>query len=393
MESGPVDNSYSSWCEISASSLRTNLEQVRAHLAANTLLGVVVKSNAYGHGIVAVSDLASASGADWLIVNSISEAVTLRDAGITLPLYVCGPILPAQVPQILDIDARVVVSDAEVLKAIIDASEAAKQPVKIHLKLETGTHRQGIPLSQLLPLAQRIALLPYVEFEGLTTHYADIEDTTEHEFAMGQLKQLQNAEAELASLGTSIPIVHSANSAATLIWPETHGGLVRVGIAAYGLWPSRETYATALQSASEPTLGYVLPQLNPVLSWRTRISHINQVPAGDYVGYGRTFRATYPMRMAVLPVGYFEGYRRALSNAAHVLIHGVRAPVRGRICMNMCMVDVTHIPDAKVNDVATLVGSQGDEAVSIEQLAEWAGTINYEMVTAIHSDQPRLVVQ
>lgn len=392
MESGPIDSSYPSWCEISASALRTNLEQLRGHLAEDTLLGVVVKSNAYGHGIGVSSQISVASGADWLIVNSISEAVIIRDAGITLPLYVCGPILPVQVPQILEVAARVVVSDREVLEAIIRAAGTARSPVKVHLKLETGTHRQGIPLSQLLPLAQRIGPLPYVVLEGLTTHYADIEDTTEHEFAMGQLKQLQNAEAELASIGIRIPIVHSANSAATLIWPETHGDLVRVGIAAYGLWPSRETYATALQRAAEPALGYVLPRLNPVLSWRTRIAHINQVPNGDYVGYGRTFRATYPMRMAVLPVGYFEGYRRALSNAAHVLIRGVRAPVRGRICMNMCMVDVTHIPDAKVNDVVTLVGSQGDETVSIEQLAEWAGTINYEMVTAIHPDQPRLLV-
>jgi alanine racemase len=386
------DASILSWCEVSTASLQGNIADFKNRLNSNTRLGVVVKSNAYGHGLINCAQILQTVGADWLIVNSVDEAHTIRRAAIDLPIYLCGPMSAAQASLAVDARLRVGLYDRDVLEALAQAGRAAGWSVPVHLKLETGTYRQGLELPALIDLAKHAQSLQGIAVEGLTTHYADIEDTTDHTFAMDQLAQLNEAQIMLQQNGVQLPMVHSANSAATMLWPDTHGDLVRVGIAAYGLWPSRETYATALQRAADLESGYQLPNLSPVLSWRTRIMQVKNVPAGSYVGYGRTYRTTHPMRLAVLPVGYHEGYRRALSNAAHVLIHGVCAPVRGRVCMNMTMVDVTHIPEAEVNDHVTLMGTDGEEHIHAEQLAEWMGTIHYEMIATINADQPRFLV-
>jgi alanine racemase len=205
------------------------------------------------------------------------------------------------------------------------------------------------------------------------------------------LAYLQEAERAFRQAGHELSIVQSANSAATILWSQTHASLVRVGIAAYGLWPSKETYAKVLQTFADQGEGFI-PNLQPALSWRSRIVQVKPVPTGGYVGYGRTFRAACPIQIAVLPVGYHEGYDRRLSNLGYVLIHGKRAPICGRICMNMMMVDVTHIPQAKVGTVVTLLGSDGEERISAEQLAGWMGTINYEVVARIHPSQPRYLL-
>ena len=387
------DPSILSWCEVSADALKGNVADFRDRLQSGARLGIVVKSNAYGHGLIDSASVLQAAGADWLIVNSVREAQTLRQAAIEGPVYLCGPMSVAQAPLVAASLTRVVLYDREMLEALAQAGRETGWAVPVHFKLETGTHRQGLELPALLDLARQAHALEGITVEGLTTHYADIEDTTDHPFAMRQSEQLAEAHRALRQNGIHISIVHSANSAATMLWPDTHADLVRVGIAAYGLWPSRETYATALQRSADLGDEYRLPILSPALSWRTRVMQVKSVPAGAYVSYGRTFRTTYPMRLAVLPVGYYEGYGRALSNASHVLIHGVRAPVRGRVCMNMTMVDVTHIPDVDIGDVATLLGADGEERISAEQLAEWMGTINYEMVSTIHPDQPRLMVE
>ena len=163
--------------------------------------------------------------------------------------------------------------------------------------------------------------------------------------------------------------------------------LVRTGIACYGMWPSTEAYVAALMA------GRALVQLRPALAWKTRIVQVRDVPAGEYVGYGRTFRTTHPTRLAILPMGYYDGYDRGLSNLAHVLVHGARAPVRGRVCMNITMVDVTHIPAAASGDEVVLLGSQGDERITAEQMAGWAGSINYEITTRINERIPRIAVR
>jgi alanine racemase len=222
---------------------------------------------------------------------------------------------------------------------------------------------------------------------GISTHFANIEDTTSHDFAQGQFAAYGRIVQTVERLFTGPLIRHTACSAAVLLFNRTHLDLARVGISLYGLWPSKETYVSCLERG-KPSL-----DLRPVMSWKTKVAQVKDVPEGGYVGYGLTWRATRPTRIAVLPVGYYEGFNRDLSGLAHVLVRGKRAPVRGRVCMNMCMVDVTDVPGAALEDEVVLLGRQGDERITAEQLAAWSGTISYEVVSRIHPDLPRVVVQ
>lgn len=378
------------WCEVDPQALSENARQLKAHLAPGTALGVVVKSNAYGHGLTIAAQAFLRGGADWLVVNAIEEALALRQAGLTAPIYVCGNVPLFQLESVVSARARIVVYDAETVKALSALAAARQSEIGVHLKLETGTHRQGLQLDDALALGRLVSSLPSLKLEGLTTHYADIEDSTNHRFADGQLDALQRGMTAFAEAGMPIPVPHSANSAATLLYPKTHGKLVRVGIAAYGLWPSKETMASSLQKKLDGAAEHSVT-LTPALSWRARVVQVKDVPSGAYIGYGRTYRTTHAARIAVLPLGYYEGYDRRLSNVAHVLIAGQRAPVRGRICMNMCMIDVTHIPEARTGAVATLLGGDGDEVISAEQLAGWMQTIHYEAVSRIHPAIARIV--
>ena len=377
-----------SWCEVSAESIEANLAALSGALSPGTKLGIVVKSNAYGHGLIACSRLFVAAGADWLIVNGVGEAISLRAAGIEAPSYICGPVFPSEAANIAKTRASVAISDANMARALSQIAQQTRRPVAVHIKVETGTNRQGVSPTEALALAQCVDGMAGVVLEGLTTHYADIEDTTDHRFAHKQLSRLNQVVQAFDAAGLPQPLVHSANSAAALISPETHGGLVRVGIAAYGLWPSPETYATALERRLGTDAAQV-PSLRPALSWKARVAQVKDVAEGEYIGYGRTYRATNAMRIAVLPVGYYEGYDRRLSNIGHALINGVRAPVRGRVCMNMTMVDITHIPGVEQGVVATLLGQDGNEEVSAAQWGHWMGSIHYEAIARIHPGQPR----
>jgi len=352
----PDRAALASWCDVSLAALAQNLRTLRARLAGRARLGVVVKADAYGHGLQICAP-AIAAAADWLIVNSAAEATATRSAlrgpCADAPIYICGPILPFEASAVIEARARVVVVDIDVARALGRVSVAAGIVTPLHIKVETGTHRQGIAARDVVAFARAIDDVKGVVVEGITTHYADIEDTTDHRFADRQTATLHEARAALRAAGVAVPVCHSANSAATILDARTHGDLVRAGIAAYGLWPSKETQAAWLdrrlrESRSrppEPALpapGDVgddeLPTLAPVLSWRARLAQVKTIAAGAYVGYGRTYRATHPSTIAIVPVGYHEGYDRRLSNTAHMLVRGVRCPVRGRVCMNMTMI-------------------------------------------------------
>ena len=380
------------WCEIDRDALITNARAFKARVG-DSRLGVVVKADAYGHGLVIAARAFLDGGADWLVVNALHEAEALRAAGITAPIHVVGNMPAFHGERIVAADVRMVVYDDAVVRAVAAVAKAAGKVVPLHVKVETGNHRQGLELEAALALGRLIGELDGVELEGLATHYADIEDTTDHRFAMRQVERFEAAVAAFREAGMRVPITSTANSAATILWPRTHGGLARVGIAAYGLWPSTETYAAALALPEQRDgRGGFLPELRPALSWKCRIVQVKDVKAGAWVGYGRTFRCTHDTRIAIVPVGYHEGYDRRLSNLAHALVDGVRAPVRGRVCMNMSMIDVTDIPGATVGSEVTLLGAQGDEQVSAEDLGRWCGTINYEIVSRIHPVVPRTAI-
>jgi alanine racemase len=344
------------------------------------VLTVPVKANAYGHGLVPAARAFLEGGADWLCVHSLEEAAALRTAKITAPIYILGPIPLDHLADAVALDARLVVYTRQ----MVERMAAEKLSARLHLKVETGNHRQGLMLPEALALADRIRAIPGLTLEGISSHFANIEDTTDHTYARAQIARFDAAVEAFRAAGHAIPIRHIANSAATILWPERTYELARVGIAAYGLWPSSETRVAA-QLAGRSDF-----RLRPALTWKTRIAQVREVPEGAAIGYGCTVVTRRPTRLAILPVGYSDGYDRGLSNLAHVLIGGRPAPVMGRVCMNIIMVDVTDGPCPALEDEAVLLGRQGDAEITAEQLAGWANTINYEIVARISTHLPRL---
>jgi alanine racemase len=372
------------WIEISRNNLLANLSSFRRILGGHTLMCPVVKSNAYGHGAGEISKIIEKSKqADWLAVNSVDEGLQLRLQGIRMPLLVLGYVPLDRLSQAVSGDLRLTVYNRETVKKLLLLK--TKRKVRLHLKLETGTNRQGVGLNQALQLARMIGSSRNLLLEGYSTHFANIEDTTDHSYPLNQLQRYRQMVQALERQGFPGAVNHIACSAAALIFPQTRLQLARVGIGLYGLWPSRETMVSLKEQGSEF-------RLEPVLSWKTRVAQVKTVPAGQYIGYGCTYRAGRETRIAVLPVGYYDGYDRKLSNAAHVLIKGQRAPIRGRVCMNVCMADITDIKGVKLEDEVVLIGRQGKEQITAEQLAQWIGTISYEVVTRINPALTRVVV-
>ena len=373
------------WVELDGTALRGNRREFRRRLGPGVRLGAVVKANAYGHGMTEVATLAREGGADWLCVNGVEEAVRLRGEGHDCEILVMGYVPLGHLGEVVEHGLRPVVYATESLARLEELARRSGRTVPVHLKIETGTQRQGIPEPEVAALAERVRRSSSLTLEGICTHFANIEDTTDHGFAERQIEAFSRISDGLHAAGIDIPIRHTACSAATLLFTRTHLDLARIGISLYGLWPSRETYVACLERG-KPAL-----DLQPVMTWKTRVAQVKTVPEGSYVGYGCTYRTTRDSRIAVLPVGYSEGYSRNLSGIAHVLIRGRRAPIRGRVCMNMCMADVTDIEGVRPEEDVVLLGRQGEEEVSAEQLAAWSGTISYEVVARIHPALPRVV--
>jgi alanine racemase len=376
------------WAEIDGGALLHNLHAFRRRLGSGVELFHVVKANAYGHGLELVAREDEASGlVHSLSVISIEELVRLREAGIKLPVMILGYVPLSGWEAVVDAEGSPVIMNRESLQALSKEAARRGREVKVHLKIETGTHRYGIEEADIPDYLSLIQALPGIRLEGLTTHFANIEDTTDHSFAREQLRAFQRVLARVGELGHPVPLVHAACSAAAILMPETYFGAARVGIASYGLWPSKETKVSATHVHGAQM------DLRPVLCWKTRIGQVKTVKKGEFVGYGCTWRAPVESRIAVLPVGYADGYDRRFSNVAHVLVRGQRAPVRGRVCMNVTMIDVTHVPGAELEDEVVLLGGQGEEHVSAEELAQWSGTISYEIVSRIAGHMPRIRVQ
>ncbi|NOZ01190.1 MAG: alanine racemase [Deltaproteobacteria bacterium] len=371
------------WCEISRDALLGNLAEFRRLVGPGCRLAPVVKANAYGHGMELAARVFVDGGADALCVNDVWEAQRLRGAGIETPLVILGNVTPEQAGDVAATGAEVTAYDRELLTALDRAGREAGRGIDVIIKIETGTNRQGVGIDDAAELVSTAAGLDWVRINGLSTHFADIEDTTDHRFARGQLARFNEIVASLKTRGLDPAVRSVGNSAATILWPEAHLDMVRVGIAAYGMWPSTETFVTAALTHRNQLA------IRPAMTWKTVVAQVKNVPAGEYVGYGRTFRTTHPTRIAVLPVGYYDGYDRGVSNMAWVLVNGRRAQVRGRVCMNMVMVDVTDIPGVAPGDEVVLLGSDGEEEVTAEQFASWAGTINYEVTTRIAESVPR----
>jgi alanine racemase len=373
------------WIELDREAPDHNLRELRKGLGKGTILCAVVKANAYGHGVKQVVPLFRS--ADWFAVNSLEEGIELRELAERRPILVLGHVPLADLGEAVRHSLDLTVYNRETLEALARLDLPGNAPARLHLKVETGTGRQGILPEQVEGFVEQLQAVPEAGLVGLSTHFANIEDTLNHDYAQSQLDRFQQTLKILDGLKMRPEFVHTAATAAAILFDKTHFNLVRAGIGIYGLWPSRETYLSTL-------LGHrTVPDLRPVLTWKTRIVQIKNLPEGSYIGYGCTYRATRPIRVGVLPVGYADGYDRKLGNAAYVLIRGKRAPVIGRICMNLTMVDISDIPLAGLEEEAVLLGSDGEERISAETMAEWAGTINYEIVTRISPLLPRKVVR
>lgn len=374
-----------SWCEVSGANLAHNVRLFRQLLQPGTGVAAVVKANAYGHGVAQVVPVLERVGVDMYAVHSLSEALEVRACGATRPILIMGYITPAQITQMTDPSMHVLLSSLQVLENL--AARGAKLGVSwpVHIKVDTGTHRQGIPPAEAAEFAKKAKNLG-LAVVGVATHFANIEDTTDHSYALLQLQRFRETLKLVEKVVGQTPYVHAACSAAALLFRETDFSMVRLGISLYGHWPSRETYLSWLLAHGRDGIA-----LKPVLSWRARLGQVKTVGAREPIGYGLSYRTTRKTEVGVLPVGYAEGYPRALSNCASVLVQGRRAPVLGRVCMNITMVDVTDIPKAQEGDVATLIGADGDEQITAEELAELAGTINYEILARLSPQLPRLL--
>jgi alanine racemase len=379
------DSRPAHWLEIDQRSLLHNLRLFRDLVGESTRLAMVVKANAYGHGAREICAIAEPV-VDWFAVHSAPEARGLREAGVRCPILVMGFVPPSEMVG-LDADIHLFVSTVEILEWLGEYRGRTGVAIPVHLKVETGTHRQGVPVSAI-PEMCRAAARHGLEVVGVAMHFANIEDTLEHDFARAQLEAFERAvdEAERA-LGARPPFVHTACSAAALLWRETDFTLARVGISAYGHWPSRETKVSWILDHGRGAI-----DLRPVLSWKSIVGQIQAVPAGDTVGYGRTWTALRPTRLAVIPVGYSDGFPRVLGNRARIGVGGVRVPVVGRVCMNILMADVTDAGAVAVGDECLLLGAAGRASVTAEELAELSGTINYELLARIPAHIPRVVV-
>lgn len=376
------------WIEISESAYRQNLDFVRRRLAPGVELSAVVKSNAYGHGWRQIAELAVRHGADSFCVHSLDEALALRGGGFSQDVLILGHVPLARLEEAVAENFRLILYNLESARRLAEIATRRGAAVRLHLKIETGTCRQGVEGEELAALLAFLEERPLLEVEGCSTHFANIEDTTEHGYAEQQLASFESALATLREAGFAPKKRHAACSAAILLFPETHFDLVRLGISQYGFFSSRETLLSYRNRHGEDGDA----GLTPVLSWKARISQVKSLPPEALVGYGGTWQTTRPTRLAILPVGYADGYDRGLGNQGHVLIRGRRAPVRGRICMNLTMVDVTDIEGVTLEDEAVLIGRQGKQEIGAQQLAGLAGTIPYEIVSRLAEHLPRLIV-
>ena len=381
-----------SWLEVDARALAHNAAVFRELLGPTVRLGGVLKGNAYGHGFAEVLPFAHAA-CDALYVIDARDALAIREfeartAAPPRELLVLGAVGPDEAVELARARIGLALTDAGQAR-FVPALRAAGVRLRGHVHVDTGLGREGFAAGELSSALAFLAGAPdAIEVAGVLSHFANTEDVTEQSYAAQQLAAFDEGVRRVRE-ALRIPTAlerHIAASAAALLLPQARHDVVRIGISLYGLWPSSETRLSA-----RALLGRV-PELKPALSWRCRSQLTKWLPAGSFVGYGCTYRCPVATRIAVLPMGYYDGYPRLLSSRAHALVNGQRCPVLGRVMMNHVVIDVTRATQDEGPVTATLLGRDGDEQVSADQLAVWAQTINYEIVTRIGAHLRRVVI-
>ena len=362
------------WAEVNLDAVAHNVRAIKNYVGQKVEVIAVVKANAYGHGAVPVARTALESGATRLAVYRLVEGIELRQAGLTAPVLILGYTLPTEAETVVRWDLTPTVNEREQAEALAAANCQGKR-LPVHVKVDTGLGRYGLLPEEVVPFCQALVALPGLELEGLYTHFAvaDEADESSRAYTRRQLDLYLAALEALAAHGITVPLRHTAHSAALLTLPASHLDAVRPGIALYGLSP----FSNGLSP---------IP-LQPAMTLKSRVIRLRTLPVGASIGYGRTFTTQRPTRVALVPVGYGDGYHRLLSNRGQVLIHGQRAPILGRVSMDQVVVDVSAIPDVKQHDQVVFFGHQtgdwGQATLPAEEVAAWAETISYEVTTSL----------
>lgn len=372
-----------SWIEISKSALVSNAQQFKQIIGTQGIFAPVIKANAYGHGILEVAKLCQdISYVDWLTVGQLSDALLLRNNGIKKPILVIGSIDTDPV-HALGNNIHLFIYDYDTAVYLDTLGAAHKKCFNIHIKIDTGLSRFGITTNQAILYIKKIQLLSHIKIVGIYSHFAESQSSN-RQFTLGQLDAFRSIIAQLEDAHIHIPIKHVANSAATLTLDLPDCNLFRVGAGLYGLWPSDYVHEQTVKK-------YPHFSLKPVLRWKTRIMHIKQIPAHNFVGYNCTHYTQSDMVIGILPVGYYDGYDIHYSNKTCVQIVNSYAPIVGRVCMNHIIIDLTHISHARTGDEVTIIGPY--PPISLSALAQINGTHNVRQVAStIHSQIPRNIV-
>ena len=363
------------WAEINLDAVAHNVQIAKSNLDPHTKLCAVVKADAYGHGAVAVAREAEKNGADFLAVALLQEGLELREAGIRLPILVLGSLQPGAANVVVQFDISHAVFDEERLYALNEAAVKLNKKARIHIAIDTGMHRIGVHVRDAGEFAAKAAALPGIEIEGVFSHFATA-DADDKAYAAHQFERFQEALKLIREKGIRVPLAHIANSAALTELREYQMDMVRQGITLYGLHPAH--------------MSDCYKDFEPVMTVKSTVSFVKSLPAGATIGYGRTYTLSRPSVIATVPVGYADGVNRRLSNVGYMVVGGGRAPIVGRVCMDQVMLDVTDLPPVKAGDEVTVFGGKD---LPMELVAQWAGTICYELVCSVSPRMPRRYVR
>jgi len=360
--------------EIDLNALEFNYKELRKRIPRGVKFLAVVKADAYGHGAVPVSLKLQSLGVDYLGVAISEEGEELRKGRLKIPILVLGGIYKGDIERIFKFDLTPVVFNEDSIAILSNEAKRKKRRIKVHLKVDTGMGRLGVPLNLYKKLLEKLKRYPEVEIEGILSHFSMVDE--DEEFTHEQWRKFQDALELAKNIGISYKYYHITGSAGIISFPYYCGNLVRPGIMLYGAYPSN-SYKNLIK-------------LKPVMSLKTSIHYLKWVFPGDRVSYGGTFIAKRKTKIATLPIGYGDGYSRFLSNKGEVLIHGKRAPIVGRVCMDFIMVDVTDIPNVRIGDEVVLIGKQKKEKITVEEIADKIGSIPYEILCLIGKRVPRI---
>jgi len=366
------------WVEIDLDRLKSNLRRVMDWVGPSRKVLVAVKADAYGHSSVAVSKALAQEGVDMLGVASLEEAIELKRGGAPVPLLILSPSSFVEIPEIVAEGLVSTVSNMEYARRLSAVARAANRRMKVHVEVDTGMGRTGVNYADAVEFIQQLSEAEFIQIEGVFTHFADAE-RPDKSFVLAQLERFNKVLEGLKERSVEIPLIHAANSAALLDVKESHFNMVRPGLVIYGIYPSQTVNRHV--------------DVEPVMTFKARVAHLNRIRAGESVSYGRTFTARREMTVAVVSVGYGDGYPRALSNKGEVLIAGKRFKIVGLVCMDLTMVDVTDDEGIHMGDEVVLIGKSGKEEITASDVAELSNTISYDVTCSVGPRVPRVFIK